>query len=120
MQKEFLDKMAQSNETKCFDKNEKPKLSLREFEVYDTSSGNVAGHLHGDSEKFDIKKLGTKLKFQVVSLNKLDMEFDMVGYDAAIANALRRILLSDVPTMAIEKIHMYQVSYFLSYHVSAA
>ena len=101
--------MAKSKETKGFDINEKPKLSLREFEVYDTSSGNLAGNLYGDNDKFDIKKLGTKLKFKVISLNKLDMEFDMVGYDPAIANALRRILLSDVPSMAIEKIHMYQV-----------
>ena len=32
-----------------------------------------------------------------------------MGYDPAIVNALRRILLSDIPSMAIEKIHMYQV-----------
>ena len=36
------------------------------------------------------------------------LEFDMIGYDPSIANAVRRILLSDVPTMAIEKVHMYQ------------
>ena len=36
-------------------------------------------------------------------------EFDLLGYDPAIVNALRRILLSDIPSMAIEKIHMYQV-----------
>lgn len=35
------------------------------------------------------------------------MEFDMVGIDASIANAFRRILLAEVPTMAIEKIHIY-------------
>ena len=33
-----------------------------------------------------------------------------MGYDPAIVNALRRILLSDIPSMAIEKIHMYQVN----------
>ena len=37
-------------------------------------------------------------------------EFDLLGYDPAIVNALRRILLSDIPSMAIEKIHMYQVN----------
>ncbi|MEQ2178394.1 hypothetical protein GOODEAATRI_013650 [Goodea atripinnis] len=35
------------------------------------------------------------------------MEFDMVGIDAAIANAFRRILLAEVPTMAIEKVFIY-------------
>ena len=29
-------------------------------------------------------------------MDKLQMEFDMVGVDAAIANALRRILLAEV------------------------
>ena len=38
-------------------------------------------------------------------------EFDLIGYDPAIVNALRRILLSDIPSMAIEKVHMYQVTY---------
>ncbi|KAF5204778.1 Dna-directed rna polymerases i and iii subunit like [Thalictrum thalictroides] len=32
------------------------------------------------------------------------MEFDMIGIDAALANAFRRILISEVPTMAIEKV----------------
>ncbi|KAJ8308705.1 hypothetical protein KUTeg_013579 [Tegillarca granosa] len=36
-----------------------------------------------------------------------ELEFDMVGVDAAIANAFRRILLSEVPTMAIEKVFIY-------------
>jgi len=32
------------------------------------------------------------------------MQFDIVGIDAPIANALRRIMLAEVPTMAIEKV----------------
>ena len=35
------------------------------------------------------------------------MEFDMIGIDASIANSFRRILLSEVPTMAIEKVHVF-------------
>ena len=35
------------------------------------------------------------------------MEFDMVGIDAAIANSFRRILLSEVPTMAIDRVYIY-------------
>ncbi|XP_020247739.1 DNA-directed RNA polymerases I and III subunit RPAC1 [Asparagus officinalis] len=44
--------------------------------------------------------------FKVV-VNKLsedEMEFDMIGIDAALANAFRRILIAEVPTMAIEKV----------------
>ena len=31
----------------------------------------------------------------------------MIGIDSSIANSFRRILLSEVPTMAIEKVHVY-------------
>jgi hypothetical protein len=37
----------------------------------------------------------------------MDMEFDMIGYDPSIVNAIRRVLLSEVPAMAIEKVHLY-------------
>ena len=36
------------------------------------------------------------------------MEFDIKGIDAPIANALRRIILAEVPTMAIEKVILTQ------------
>eukprot|EP00092_Neocalanus_flemingeri_P013273 GFUD01014305.1.p1 GENE.GFUD01014305.1~~GFUD01014305.1.p1 ORF type:complete len:359 (-),score=138.31 GFUD01014305.1:128-1153(-) len=86
----------------------KNKISLKEFEVVNTSSSNVAGNFSGDQKGFNVKESSEQLKVSVVSMNSLDMEFDMVGYDAAIVNALRRILLSDIPSMAIEKVHMYQ------------
>ncbi|KAJ9079437.1 DNA-directed RNA polymerase core subunit rpc40, variant 2 [Entomophthora muscae] len=34
------------------------------------------------------------------------MEFDLVGVDASFANALRRILIAEVPTMAIENVYI--------------
>ncbi|KAF5728477.1 RNA polymerase I subunit 43 isoform 1 [Tripterygium wilfordii] len=43
-------------------------------------------------------------RVEVKRLNKEDMEFDMIGIDAAIANAFRRILIAELPTMAIEKV----------------
>lgn len=36
----------------------------------------------------------------------LTLEFDVVGIDASLANALRRILLSELPTVAIEHVFM--------------
>jgi len=86
----------------------KNKISLKEFEVVNTSSSNVAGNYFGKQKGFDVKEASENLKACVVKMDRLDMEFDLVGYDPAIANALRRILLSDIPSMAIEKVHMYQ------------
>jgi DNA-directed RNA polymerase I and III subunit RPAC1 len=36
------------------------------------------------------------------------MVFDIIGIEPPLANALRRILLSEIPTMAIEIVNMYQ------------
>ncbi|KAF7815994.1 DNA-directed RNA polymerases I and III subunit RPAC1 [Senna tora] len=45
-------------------------------------------------------------KVQVNRLTEDDIEFDMIGIDPALANAFRRILIAEVPTMAIERIYM--------------
>jgi DNA-directed RNA polymerase I and III subunit RPAC1 len=34
----------------------------------------------------------------------MTMEFDLVGVDPAVANALRRILIAEIPTVAIEHV----------------
>ena len=34
-----------------------------------------------------------------------DVEFDLINTDPAIANALRRILIAEVPTMAFERVY---------------
>jgi DNA-directed RNA polymerases I and III subunit RPAC1 len=39
--------------------------------------------------------------------NELEMEFDLVGIDASIANSFRRILIAEVPTMAIETVFVF-------------
>jgi DNA-directed RNA polymerase I and III subunit RPAC1 len=40
------------------------------------------------------------------SHSETESEFDIIGIDASIANAIRRILLAEVPTMAIEKCYI--------------
>lgn len=43
-------------------------------------------------------------KVEIIELKDDMIEFDMIGIDAALANAFRRILIAEVPTMAIEKV----------------
>ena len=48
-----------------------------------------------------------KFRIDIVCLGKTEMEFDMVGVDASIANALRRILLAEVSFCFIDPFHVY-------------
>lgn len=47
------------------------------------------------------------------------MEFDLIGVDPSIANALRRILLSEIPTMAIEQVYIWNNSSIIQDEVLA-
>jgi len=51
-----------------------------------------------------VERLRSEIQIKVTKLAGLDMEFDLIGVDASMANALRRILLAEVPTIAIEKV----------------
>jgi DNA-directed RNA polymerases I and III subunit RPAC1 len=46
------------------------------------------------------------LQIKILSLDRETIVFDLIGVDTSIANALRRILLAEVPTMAIETIYI--------------
>lgn len=88
-------------------------------------SSDFPGNYHGYDDSWNLEQFKRKFKVQVVSWSEEEMEFDMVGVDAAIANAFRRILLAEVgrrlrvpppphslsslqvPTMAIEKVYMH-------------
>ncbi|XP_004498147.1 uncharacterized protein [Cicer arietinum] len=45
-------------------------------------------------------------KVEVKKLTDDDIEFDMIGIDPSLANAFRRILIAEVPTMAIERVYI--------------
>lgn len=62
----------------------------------------------GISNAWDFRDWVESFRIKVQQKDDLDMKFDMVGTDPAIANALRRILIAEVPTMAIE--HVFYIN----------
>ena len=71
-------------------------------------SGVSARQVYGKSDESgdllsDVKR---KLAISVTKCTEDELVFDMVGIDAPIANALRRILIAEVPTMAIERVYV--------------
>ena len=83
------------------------KVRLEEFEVVNSASSDYPGNYPGYNDAWNMKKFKNNFKIELVKLNKNEMEFDMVGIDASIANAFRRILIADVPSMAIEKVFVF-------------
>ncbi|KAE8280266.1 DNA-directed RNA polymerases I and III subunit RPAC1 [Larimichthys crocea] len=83
------------------------RVILGEFGVKNVHTSDFPGNYPGYDDAWDMHKFQKNFRIDVVHLDESSMEFDMVGIDAAIANAFRRILLAEVPTMAIEKVFIY-------------
>jgi len=61
----------------------------------------------GVDNSFNLDDFKENFKIHLIRCNDEELVFDMVGVDAPVANALRRILIAEVPTMAIEKVYIY-------------
>lgn len=88
--------------------DQKPRVYLTEYKLkQDTHDYGMADELWS-FENF-------KRKFRIVvvrqAYNEQEteplIEFDLIGCLPSIANAFRRLMLSEVPSMAIEKVYMY-------------
>lgn len=62
----------------------------------------------GVDNSFRLPEFKKDLKIHIIdNKDENKITFDLVGVDAPIANALRRILIAEIPTMAIEKVYIY-------------
>ncbi|CAF0854640.1 unnamed protein product [Brachionus calyciflorus] len=85
------------------------RVKLEEYGVENTQSTDYPGTYEHYDDSWDFEKFKKNFKIDIksYSADKMEMEFDMIGIDASIANSFRRILLAEVPTMAIEKVLIY-------------
>ncbi|KAI9586601.1 DNA-directed RNA polymerases I and III subunit RPAC1 [Glossina fuscipes] len=82
--------------------DERPKLYMDEHKLkQDPHDYGLA------DDPFDIESFKRKFKIIVVRYQGNELEFDMVGVHPGIANAFRRLMLSEVPSMAIEKVYIH-------------
>ncbi len=63
--------------------------------------------LTGRPDKSSIKDFIEQCDIDILKMDDEEIVFDLVGVEPPLANALRRILLAEIPTMAIEKVTMW-------------
>ncbi|XP_057271338.1 DNA-directed RNA polymerases I and III subunit RPAC1 isoform X4 [Pezoporus wallicus] len=83
------------------------RVVLGEFGVRNVHTTDFPGNYSGYDDAWDQRRFEQAFRVDVIREEGDALEFDMVGIDAAIANAFRRILLAEVPTMAVEKVFVY-------------
>jgi DNA-directed RNA polymerase I and III subunit RPAC1 len=64
-------------------------------------------HYPGEDHSWNLANFKKNLIVSVQRLTPSAIEFDLVGVDAPIANALRRIMIAEVPTIAIEDVYVW-------------
>ncbi|XP_057330458.1 DNA-directed RNA polymerases I and III subunit RPAC1 [Microplitis mediator] len=84
-------------------KTQSPRVTLEEYGI-----PNVSEFSNLQFTKWSLENFRKNFKINIVrqSDDKRELEFDLIGCTAALANSFRRILLSEVPSMAIDKVYM--------------
>ncbi|KAH8814990.1 RNA polymerase Rpb3/RpoA insert domain-containing protein [Xylogone sp. PMI_703] len=75
--------------------------------VTDVSSTDFPGHYPGEDHAWDKNKFEKNFKVQFHHDEPFNASFSLIGIDAAVANAFRRILISEIPTLAIEYVFVH-------------
>ncbi|KZP28438.1 hypothetical protein FIBSPDRAFT_779819, partial [Athelia psychrophila] len=75
--------------------------------VSNVSSTDYPGHYPHEDHSWDLVKFAKNLQVKVQRLSGRSIDFDMVGVDASIANAFRRIMIAEVPAICVENVYVF-------------
>lgn len=73
---------------------------------YSSTAGGSSSLRDDASLPWSLDTFRRSLVCKVTRLSSERIEFDLIGVDASVANALRRIMISEVPTAAIEDVYI--------------
>ncbi|CAO3686454.1 unnamed protein product [Umbelopsis ramanniana] len=82
------------------------RVVIEKDSVHNVSSSDYPHQYPGIDSSWNLEKFKEQFQVKINRLSDMEMEFDLIGVDASIANAFRRILLAEVATMAIEKVYV--------------
>lgn len=88
--------------------------------VTNVTSTDFPGHYPGEDHAWDLAKFARNLQVQFHQHSDAECAFSLIGIDASIANAFRRILLAEIPTLAIERVYITSNDSVISDEVLAA
>ncbi|KAL1865512.1 DNA-directed RNA polymerase core subunit rpc40 [Diaporthe australafricana] len=72
--------------------------------VTNVTSTDFPGHYPGEDNSWDLEAFREQFKVEFHENGQHDACFSLIGLDASIANAFRRIMIAEIPTLAIEDI----------------
>ncbi|TFY63934.1 hypothetical protein EVG20_g6123 [Dentipellis fragilis] len=82
-------------------------VGVRAERATNVSSTDFPGYYPDEDHSWSLEQFKEKLQVKVQRLSGRSIEFDLVGVDASIANAVRRILIAEVPSIAVEYVYVW-------------
>ncbi|KAK7006745.1 RPOLD domain-containing protein [Favolaschia claudopus] len=82
-------------------------VGIKAERVTDVSSRDFPGHYPDEDHSWNLEKFRENLTVKIRRVSNRSIDFDLVGVDASIANAFRRIIIAEVPTICIENVYVY-------------
>lgn len=83
------------------------KIHLDLHTVRNTEDTRYPGTYPSHDDSWNLAKFQDNFKINIIKRTPREAEIDMIGIDTPFANAFRRIMLAEVPTMAIEEVHIF-------------
>ncbi|KAK8203792.1 RNA polymerase Rpb3/RpoA insert domain-containing protein [Phyllosticta capitalensis] len=74
--------------------------------VSNITSTDFPGHYPGEDHKWDLQRFRNSFKVEFHKHEQYDTQFSLVGIDTAVANAFRRIMIAEIPTISIEDVYI--------------
>lgn len=75
--------------------------------VTNTTSTDFPGHRINEDHAWDIEKFKDSFEINISHLTERTANFDLINIDTSVANAFRRIMISEVPSVAAESIYIF-------------
>ncbi|CAL3963964.1 unnamed protein product [Diplocarpon coronariae] len=88
--------------------------------VTDVTSTDFPGHYPGEDHSWDVRKFMKNFQVNFHHNEPTDSSFSLVGIDASVANAFRRIMIAEIPSLAIESVFVNNNTSIIQDEVLAA
>ncbi|KAL1952581.1 hypothetical protein VTO42DRAFT_4718 [Malbranchea cinnamomea] len=75
--------------------------------VTNITSTDFPGHWPGERHEWSLERFRENLRIDFHKNDPFEACFSLIGVDASIANAFRRILIAEVPSLAIENVYVH-------------
>ncbi|VEU21887.1 DEKNAAC102884 [Brettanomyces naardenensis] len=82
-------------------------IGIEEDRVTNTHSNDFPAYSQSIGSGWDLEAFKKKFQLNVSFITERTANFDLIGLDTSIANAYRRIMISEVPSVAIEYVYIF-------------